>query len=217
MSNAEAISSSSAQLLEDEETGEFAPLFESEVDDLPTPHPEDVAHDGMVGNVQWDEDATMTLNPSMRQVSGWDRGISTPPRRYEFPGPRRADERTPLLRKAISLTINTSTLTSIAPTKGRDHQESLSSAPALAPKILHDPGLPEGRSTFGQTVSQPLLLLYLTFNHPNSSSTRLPSYSELGCCRSPLLLHMLDGSAGRCSSSLMVSLRAIRGCSSGFI
>ena len=157
MSNAEAISSSSTQLLEDEETSDFAPLYESEVDNLPIPRPEDVAYDGMVSNIQWDDDVTMTLNPSMRQVSGWDRGISIPPRRHEFPGPRRADERTPLLRKAISLTINTSTLTSTAATKGRGHQESLSSAPALGPKISHDPGLPEGRSTFGQTVSQPLL------------------------------------------------------------
>lgn len=159
LSNAEAISSSSAQLLEDEETGDFAPLYESEVDNLPTPRPEDVAHDGMVSNVQRDDDATMTLNPSMRQVSGWDRGISIPPRRHEYPGPRRADERTPLLRKAISLTINTSTLTSTAPTKGRGHQESLSSAPAPAPKISHDPGLPEGSSTFGQTLFNAIAIL----------------------------------------------------------
>ncbi|THH20227.1 hypothetical protein EW146_g1101 [Bondarzewia mesenterica] len=170
----EGISPSDPSQLLDDEEATVSPVNEEDEDDLPTPRPEDFSHDGTFSNFRWDEDTSeATQGPSMRQTVSGGGELSVPSRGTDLRGqhgferpssstrPRNADERTPLLRKAISLTIDTSSHRPSlkAKTAGRPVANVVPIPSRVEPESIPIPRDLGGKSTFGQTLFNSIAIL----------------------------------------------------------
>lgn len=118
-------------------------------DDLPTPRPNDVRRDS-ISDIEWDDDLVHpSRSPSKtKQPKPVGRLSSTAPE---------ATEHTPLLRKSVSLHIETRPLRS----ETDDDKHVIASRPAVLSTQTHtqstvvahhQPVVHRGQSTFGQTV-----------------------------------------------------------------
>lgn len=157
--------------------------------------------DGLVDNLQWDEDvATPIQNLNSYQ---WNAPIAIPTRP---PGIGFPQERTPLIRKANSFHIPTAKM-GYGSTEGKKWTSPRTKPPRkirpLEPTqkrqevVATKPHLPLGRSTFGQTVSKMFTgrnLICIQICNSSCSILSLCS-SASGCCRNPSPSHTRGGVA----------------------
>ena len=124
--------------------------------------------DGLMDNLQWDEDDVMTLSQN-RNSYQWDTPTTTPAQLPEVGVPQ---ERTPLIQKANSSPISA---------KGKGY-ESIGNKKRTKKRTK----LPR-RSTFGQTVCENSVrwISYLSTFANSSCSMQSLCFLVLGCYRNP--------------------------------
>lgn len=185
-------------------------LYDPSSDGVSTPSSSHTSspEDGLVDNLQWDEDNIMTPTQNLNSYQ-WNAPIITPARPPALCVPQ---ERTPLIRKTNSFHIPTTkkvydaieskkkTKTRTKPPRKVRPLEPTQKVQEITDVKRH----PMGRSTFGQTVSIKRVLVailsgFLTFSTSSCSIRSLYS-SVSGCCRSPSPFPMPDGVAVPCCS-----------------
>jgi len=187
-------------------------LYDPSSDGVSTPSSSHTSspEDGLVDNLQWDEDDIMTPTQNLNSHQ-WNAPVITPARPPALCVPQ---ERTPLIRKANSFHIPT-TKKVYDSIEGKKKTKTRTRPPRKVRPLEPTQKVQEikaverrhlGRSTFGQTVSikrvpaEILSELFSTFSTSSCSMRSLYS-SVSGCCRSPSPFPMPGGVVVPCCSS----------------
>lgn len=148
---------SGARYADEDEEALIGTNDEYDEDDLPTPRPNISRRDSFSSDSQWDTETEARYIPGPPFKSKQPKPVG----RVGVRAPE-ANERTPLLRKAASLHIDTRPIRSPADEDKPADETRLDAAPSLAHRTsmlsVHAPQPPvhHGKSTFGQTVSSSL-------------------------------------------------------------